>query len=124
MFIEIHTLRNHLNMKIILVLLAVFVCYQARATSFDGGAMLDFPPTAAGTCSDLHITIKNACPMPDGNTPIFLAVPNHSVPPVGTFFAWISSQSVASVRYCNTGLTGTVNVATGYYRVHGLRQEC
>lgn len=78
-----------------------------------GSATLDFPNTAAGTSSDLTITVNTA---KDGD-PVMLAVPNGSTVSNGVFSAWISADNTATVRFSNNALLSSFNPASGTFMV-------
>lgn len=76
-----------------------------------GSATLDFPNTAAGTSSDLTITVTGAV---DGD-PIMLAVPNGSTVSNGLFTGWVSAANTVTVRFSNNSLLTAFNPASGTF---------
>lgn len=82
-----------------------------------GQTGLDFPSTAAGTSSDLTITVTGATT--DDAVSIGL---NGTVPSNGIFYAWVSASNTVTVRFSNNGLVSaidpgsiTVSVLVGKY---------
>lgn len=75
-------------------------------------ATLDFPSTAAGTNSDLTITVTNAA-LGDAVT---LGVPNGSVVANCDYTGWVSSAGVVTVRINNGGLVAAQDPASGTFR--------
>lgn len=76
-------------------------------------AVLDFGSTAAGSSSDLTITLTGAAL---GDT-VMLGVPNASTLANGVFTAWVSSANTVKVRFTNTNLVTALDPASGTFRV-------
>lgn len=101
--------------------IAIAICVIVIALSWNrppayqpfpqGSATLDFPNTAAGTSSDLTITVSVAS---DGD-PIMLAVPNGSTVSNGLFTAWVSATNTVTVRFYNNSLLTAFNPASGVF---------
>lgn len=104
-------------MKYLVVIFIVLIAIGAIAWAYQpfpqGSATLDFPNTAAGTSSDLTLTVSTA---KDGD-PIMLAVPNGSTVSNGVFTAWISADNTATVRFTNNSLLAALNPASGTFVV-------
>jgi len=79
-----------------------------------GSATLDFPSTAAGTSSDLTITVTGAA---DGDV-VSLGVPNGSTLANGVFSAWVSAADTVKVRFTNTNLVTALDPASGTFKVN------
>lgn len=82
------------------------------AAVYSNTASLDFPSTAAGTSSDLTITVTGAAL----NDVVTIGVPNGSVPDNGAFFAWVSATNTVTIRYFNNDLTNAKDPAIGTFR--------
>ncbi len=78
-------------------------------------ATLDFPNTAVSACSDLTMTVTGAV----AGDPVFLGVPNASVPPGGSFFAWVSGANTVTVRFCADGTAR--DPASGVFRASVIK---
>ena len=76
-------------------------------------ATLDFGSTAAGTVSDLTVTVTGAAV---GDI-VTIGVPHGSVPAAGTFFAWVSATNTVTVRYSNNALVTAYDPASGSFKV-------
>lgn len=86
---------------------------QTVFSGWRGFATLDFPSTAAGTSSDLTITVTNAL---DGDI-CSVGVPNGSTVANGTFTCWVSSANTATVRFSNNNLVTALDPASGTFKV-------
>jgi hypothetical protein len=75
-----------------------------------GSATLDFPSTAAGSVSDLTISVTGATV---GDV-VDLGVPNGSVTATASFFAWVSATNTVTVRYAPQA---TEDPASGTFKV-------
>lgn len=80
-------------------------------------ATLAFPSTAAGSKSDLTITLTGAV---SGDS-VSLGVPAGSVPANGTFFAWVSTSNTVSVRFSNPDPLTAYQPASGTFKVSIVR---
>ncbi len=78
---------------------------------------LNFPSTAAATCSDLTITVSGAA---DGN-PVSIGVPGASVLANGSYSAWVSASNTVTVRFCNHQAVGSLDPASGTFRATVLK---
>jgi hypothetical protein len=76
-------------------------------------ASLDFPSTAAGTSSDLTITLTGAA---IGDI-VNLGSANAAVVANSTFTAWVSATDTITVRFSNIDLLTTRDPASGTFRV-------
>jgi hypothetical protein len=86
------------------------------AKTLTNTATLDFASTAAGSSSDLTITVTGAA---DGD-PVAVGVPNGSISSNTAFHAWVSSSNTVTVRFMNA--TGSaVDPASGTFRVSVLK---
>lgn len=79
-------------------------------------ATLDFGNTAAGTSTDLTITVTGAA---DGQ-PVIIGVPNGSTSANGVYTAWVVSANTVNVRFTNTNLLTAINPASGTFRASVL----
>lgn len=75
--------------------------------------VLDFPQTDGGAIADLTVAATGAAL---GDV-VSIGVPNASITNSGCFFAWVSSADTVTVRFVNNELTGTLNPASGTFRV-------
>lgn len=78
-----------------------------------GSATLDFGSTAAGTATDLTVTVTGAV----SGDPVYIGVPSGSVPDNGTFFAWVSAADTVTVRYANNDPLNAKDPASGTFKV-------
>lgn len=78
-----------------------------------GSSTLNFGSTAAGTSTDLTITISGVA---DGD-PVYLGVPNASTLANGVFTAWASAANTVTVRFTNTNLVTALDPASGTFKV-------
>jgi len=76
-------------------------------------ATLDFGNTAAGTVSDLTITVTGAA---DGDA-VMLGVPNASIVAAGSYSAWVSATNTVTVRYANNALVTAYDPASGTFKL-------
>jgi hypothetical protein len=83
------------------------------AKTLTNTATLDFPSTAAGTVSDLTITVTGAV---DGDA-VSVGVPNGSTTTTGDFSAWVSASNTVTVRFANNNLLTAQDPASGTFRV-------
>jgi hypothetical protein len=86
---------------------------QKLARCLTGSATLNFASTAAGTSSDLTITVTGAS---DGD-PVNVGVPNASTLANGVFTAWVSAANTVTVRFTNTELINPLDPASGIFKV-------
>lgn len=87
------------------------------AKTLTATASLNFPSTAAATCSDLTITVSGAA---DGN-PVSIGVPGASVLANGSYSAWVSASNTVTVRFCNHQAAGSLDPASGTFRATVLK---
>jgi hypothetical protein len=66
----------------------------AFASTLTNTATLDFPSTAAGSVSDLTVTVTGAA---DGDI-VQIGVPNAAVSATGSYFAWVSATNTVTIR--------------------------
>ena len=76
-------------------------------------ATLDFADTAAGTVSDLTVTVTGA----SVGDVVQVGVPHESVPAAGSFTGWVSAADTVTVRFANNSLTTSYNPASASFRV-------
>lgn len=90
------------------------------AKTLTNTATLDFGSTAAGSTTDLTITVTGAA---DGDV-VDLGVPNGSEP-AGTneynWRAWVSSANTITVRFLNMNTVTAIDPASGTFRVAVLK---
>jgi hypothetical protein len=82
------------------------------AKTLTSTATLDFGNTAAGTSTDLTITVTGAA---DGD-PVTIGVPNGSTVANGCFTAWVSATNTVTVRFSNNSLVTAYDPASGTFR--------
>lgn len=73
-------------------------------------ATLNFPSTNANESSDLTISVTGAA---DGNV-VSVGIPNASVNTGCTYFAWVSTPGVVTIRFTN-GTVSPVDPASGIF---------
>jgi hypothetical protein len=83
------------------------------AKTLTNTATLNFGSTAAGTSTDLTITVTGAA---DGDA-VSLGVPNGSTVANGSFTAWVSASNTVTVRFTNNDLVSALDPASGTFRV-------
>jgi len=79
-------------------------------------ATLDFTSTAAGTSTDLTITVGGAS---DGDV-VNLGVPNGSVNANSCFTAWVSATDTVTVRFNNYS-SGAIDPSSGSFKVSVIK---
>lgn len=80
---------------------------------YNGSATLNFGSTAAGTSSDLTITVTGVAT----SDVVQLGVDNASTLSNGLFTAWISAANTVKVRFTNTNLITALDPASGTFKV-------
>jgi hypothetical protein len=80
-------------------------------------ATLDFPSTAAGTSSDLTITVTGAA---DGDA-VSIGVANGSTVANGCFTAWVSATNTVTIRFSNNDLVAALDPASGTFKATVLK---
>lgn len=75
-------------------------------------ATLDFGDTAAGTVTDLTITVTGAA----SGDEVSIGVPAASVPASGSYFGWVSAADTVTIRFSNNALVTSYNPASGTFR--------
>jgi hypothetical protein len=102
------------------------VVYDGTNLNFDGGsthyilpktlyasATLDFASTAAGSESDLTITVTGAA---DGDI-VSIGVPNASITATGCYTAWVSAANTVTIRFSNYDTITARDPASGTFKV-------
>lgn len=87
------------------------------AKTLINSATLDFPNTAAGTSSDLTISVNGAV---TGDV-VALGVPNSSITVNSCYTAWVSSANTVTVRYSNVELVTAHDPASGTFTVSVIK---
>lgn len=87
------------------------------AKTLTNTATLDFGSTAAGTSTDLTITVTGAA---DGDA-VSVGVPNGSTSSNGSFTAWVSATNTVTVRFSNNSLVSSIDPASGTFRVSVIK---
>lgn len=104
--------------------IAIAICVLVIALSWNrppayqpfpqGSANLDFPNTAAGSQSELNITVQGA----NTGDPVMLSVPTSSITSDNiNYWAYISAANTATVRLNNGNLLLAVNPSSGTFMV-------
>jgi hypothetical protein len=91
--------------------------WQSVPAMLTATSVLNFGSTAAGTSTDLTITVNGAV---DGDA-VSLGVPNASTTSNGSFSAWVSAANTITVRFSNNDLTNALDPASGTFRVSVIR---
>lgn len=76
-------------------------------------SVLDFGNTAAGTATDLTVSLTGA---EDGDA-VMIGIPNGSTVANGHFVGWVSSSNVVTVRFLNNNLLTALNPASGTFEI-------
>lgn len=58
---------------------------------------LDFPETAAQTCSDRTMAVNGT----QAGDVVMLGIDNAAIPANGSFSAWASAANTVTIRFCN-----------------------
>lgn len=74
---------------------------------------LDFANTAAGTATDLTISVTGAV---DADA-VLIGIPNAATVANGHFVGWVSSPGVVTIRFLNNNLLAALNPASGVFEV-------
>jgi hypothetical protein len=85
--------------------------------SLYGTVTLDFGNTAAGTSTDLTVTVTGAA---DGDV-VSLGVVNASTVANGSFSAWVSAANTVTVRYANNSLVTAYDPASGAFKIRVIK---
>ncbi len=87
------------------------------AKTLTGTATLNFGSTAAGTSTDLTVTVTGAA---DGDA-VTIGVPNASTLSNGSFTAWVSATNTVTVRFSNNDLSSALDPASGSFRISVIK---
>jgi len=93
--------------------------YFTASTTYDiprtlvASATLDFPSTAAGTNSDLTITLTGAALGDE----VILGIPNDAVLTNTCYTAWVSATNTITVRFNNYDLAAAKDPSAGTFKV-------
>jgi hypothetical protein len=74
---------------------------------------LDFGSTAAGTSTDLTVTLTGA----SSGDVVSIGIPSGSIPDNGAYTAWVSAADTITIRFSNNDLSASKDPASGTYRV-------
>ncbi len=74
---------------------------------------LDFANTAAGSATDLTVTVTGAV---DGD-PVMVGIPNGATVGNGHFVGWVSSANTVTVRFLNNNLLAALNPASADFKI-------
>ncbi len=103
-----------ISLTIIIVIICI-VSWSPKAYSpiLTATSTLDFGNTAAGTATDLTVSITGAV---DGD-PVILGIPNGSTVANGHFVGWVSASNTVSIRFLNNNLVTALNPASGSFKI-------
>lgn len=87
------------------------------STYLRASGALNFGSTAAGTSTDLTITLTGAI-LGDG---VILGIPNGATLANGVFTAWVSAADTVKVRFTNTNLVTALDPVSGTFKVQIFR---
>lgn len=87
------------------------------AKTLTNTATLDFGSTAAGSSTDLTITVTGAA----SGDAVAVGVPNGSTLSNGCFTGWVSAANTVTVRFTNNDLSSALDPASGTFRVSVLK---
>lgn len=112
---------GHLGYKVLALSLTIIIVILGIAswspTAYSpmlvATSTLDFANTAAGTATDLTITVTGAV---DGD-PVMVGIPNGSTVANGHFVGWVSASNTVTVRFLNNNLLTALNPASGSFKV-------
>jgi hypothetical protein len=101
-------------LTIIIVALAI-VAFSPKGHTpiLYNSATLDFANTAAGTATDLTVSVTGAT---DGDA-VLVGIPNGSTVANGHFVGWVSSSGTVTVRFLNNNLLAALNPPSGVFEV-------
>lgn len=80
-------------------------------------ALLDFPNTVAGACSDLTVAVAGAA----SEDVVTLGLASGVVPANGSFSAWVSAAGTVTVRYTNNDLVAAYDPGNFRFRIVVMR---
>lgn len=101
-----------LGISVFIVLIA-FNSNRSYTPFISASATLNFPNTAAGTSSDLTITLNGAV----NTNPVILGVDNASITVNSCYTAWVSAANTVTVRFSNVELLTARDPASGTFKV-------
>jgi hypothetical protein len=81
-------------------------------------ATLDFGNTAAGTATDLTVSLTGA---EDGDA-VMIGIPNGSTVANGHFVGWVSATNVVTIRFLNNNLLTALNPPSGVFETIVLKK--
>lgn len=104
-----------LSVTLTLIIVVIVIAYSPNAYSpcLHASSTLDFGNTAAGTSTDLTISVTGAV---DGD-PVTVGIPDGSTVGNGHFVAWVSSSGIVTIRFLNNSLLAALNPASGVFKV-------
>lgn len=111
-----------LSLVLALIISALtIVAFSPRAYTpmLFAASTLDFANTAAGTATDLTVTVTGSA---DGDI-VMLGIPNGSTVGNGAFVAWISASNTVTVRFINNNLLTALNPASGSFNVIVIKKS-
>lgn len=107
-----------LMLSLIILSLTISFSPKSYAPVLIATSTLDFANTAAGTATDLTVTVTGAV---DGD-PVMIGIPNGSTAANGHFVGWVSSSGVVTVRFLNNNLLTALNPASGSFKVMVMKR--
>lgn len=104
-----------LSISLSLILVIIVIAYSPKAydPTIRVSSTLDFANTAAGTSTDLTVSVTGAV---DGD-PVTIGIPNGSTLANGHFVAWVSGVDVVTIRFLNNSLLAGLNPASGNFKI-------
>lgn len=87
------------------------------AKTLTNTATLDFGSTAAGSSTDLTVSLTGAAV----GDAVVIGVDNTAMPDNGVFFGWVSATNTVSIRYANNDLTNAKDPVSATFRVSVLK---
>ncbi len=84
----------------------------------NGSATLDFADTAAGTSTDLTVTVTGAA---DGDL-VSIGISNGSTVANGCFTGWVSATNTVTIRFANNSLVASLDPASGTFKAQVCKQ--
>jgi hypothetical protein len=108
-----------ISLTIIIVIISI-VAWSPKAylPTLFATSTLDFASTAAGTASDLTVTVTGAV---DGD-PVIVGIPHGSTSANGHFVGWVSSGNTVTVRFLNNNLLTALDPASGNFKIMVMKK--
>lgn len=109
-----------ISIALTIVVVIVVIAYSPKAYNpiLSATSTLDFANTAAGTATDLTVSVTGAV---DGD-PVMVGIPNGSTLGNGHFVGWVSANDVVTIRFLNNNLVTALNPSSGSFKVMVIKK--